>query len=159
MLKLVSSSEDTTRNIAEKLAVLLSAGDVICLFGNLGAGKTVFASGLAFGLHIYDNISSPTFTILHELEGSLPLYHFDVYRITSEEFLDIGGDEYLYGDGISLIEWPENILDILPTERLEVHINYNDPLSNNIDRREIIFNPLGQKYKEKISTLSDMINM
>jgi tRNA threonylcarbamoyladenosine biosynthesis protein TsaE len=157
MLKIVSSSENTTRNIAEKLAGLLFAGDIICLFGNLGAGKTVFASGLAFGLHIHDNISSPTFTILHEFEGRLPLYHFDVYRINSEEFLDIGGEEYLCGDGISLIEWPENILDTLPAERLEVHINYDDSLSDNIVRREIIFNPLGQKYIEKISTLSDIL--
>ena len=156
MLKYISNSTVDTKNLAVRLALHLSAGDIICLFGNLGAGKTVFASGISSGMGVEDNICSPTFTILNEYDGRIPFYHFDVYRINSEEFLDMGGDEYLSGDGITLIEWPENISDVLPKERLEIYINYDGSSAENT--REIVFRPIGQRYKEVIRKLSEVVN-
>ncbi|MGE5328365.1 MAG: tRNA (adenosine(37)-N6)-threonylcarbamoyltransferase complex ATPase subunit type 1 TsaE [Deltaproteobacteria bacterium] len=144
MIEIISNSENETRDIAKQLGFILSAGDVVCIHGNLGAGKTVFASGLSIGLGINEHISSPTFTIVNEYNGRLPFYHFDAYRINSDEFLDIGGDEYFYGDGITLIEWPENIGDILPAQRLEIYIDY---AGDKVETRKISFKPLGQKYE------------
>jgi len=142
LIKITSDSEETTKNIAAKLAEKLEAGDVVCLFGNLGAGKTVFASGFAKGLGINSPISSPTFIIVNEYEGKLPLFHFDVYRIDSDEFLEMGGDEYFSRGGICLIEWPENITDVLPKERLEIYIDYADDTT-----REIVIKPIGERYE------------
>lgn len=161
MLKLLSGSEEQTKEIAGKLGALLSAGDVVCLFGNLGAGKTVFAAGISSGLGITDYISSPTFTIVNEYAGRTGLYHFDVYRINTDEFFEIGGDEYFSADGVVLVEWPENIRDALPKERLEVYINYDFPLTENSDEnyneREIIMKPYGNRYEEIIRKLSEAI--
>ena len=161
MLTYISNSEEATKNIAFKLATYLSSGDIICLFGNLGTGKTVFASGLSTGLGLSEHISSPTFTIVNEYIGKYPFYHFDVYRINSDEFLDMGGDEYLYGEGIVLIEWPENIIDVLPSERLDIYINYlpfsAEDNNDNINKREIIFKPLGKKYEQMVKKLLEVI--
>lgn len=128
----ISKSEEETMDIATKLASSLNAGDIVCLHGNLGAGKTVFAKGIALGLGISEHITSPTFTIVNEYTGKLLLYHFDTYRITLNEFIEMGGEEYLYGDGVCLIEWPENIRDILPKKRIEVYLEYMDETIRNI---------------------------
>lgn len=99
-----------------ELGKKVKAGQVYCLLGDLGVGKTVFTQGLAKGLGITEPVSSPTFTIVQTYEeGRLPFYHFDVYRIGDvEEMYDIGIDEYLFGDGVCLIEWPSRIEEILP---------------------------------------------
>ena len=121
-----SNSAKETENIAKAFAKTLKGGDVVCLNGDLGAGKTAFTAGLAKGLGIADYISSPTFTILNCYSGKIPLYHFDVYRISeSDEMLDIGFDEYLTGNGVSVIEWANIIEDILPYDRYEVEITKN----------------------------------
>lgn len=111
-----SSRVEDTFNIGKKLAQDAKAGEVFCLNGELGTGKTVFSQGFAKGLGIDDVVSSPTFTILKEYhEGRLPLYHFDVYRISDEDEMDeIGYFDKLDGDGICLIEWPSIISGILP---------------------------------------------
>lgn len=120
-------SADETKAIAENLAKDLKSGDVLCMYGDLGAGKTAFVQGLAKGLLIDAYINSPTFTIVNEYMGTLPLYHFDVYRIgSSDEMLDIGFDEYIDGDGVSVIEWAELIEDILPENRYNITINKTD---------------------------------
>lgn len=156
MLKYISNSETETKELAAKLVPFLSGGDVLCLFGELGSGKTAFTSGIAKGIGINEPISSPTFTLLNEYySGNIPLYHFDVYRINSDEFLNIGGDEYFSGRGIVIIEWAENIRDILPAERLEIYINYLDPLTN-INKREICFKPLGQKYIDILNKIAEV---
>lgn len=130
-----SNSVKETQNIAKAFAKELKGGDVICLNGDLGAGKTAFVQGLAQGLGVSDYISSPTFTIVNCYSGRLPLYHFDVYRIAdSEEMYEIGYEEYVYGDGVSVIEWSELISDILPSgyydvviaKDLEKHEDYRD---------------------------------
>ncbi len=157
MLKLLSESEQQTREIAERLGQLLSVGDVLCLYGSLGAGKTVFASGISKGIGVSDRVNSPTFTILNQYMGKIPLYHFDVYRINSQEFLDIGGDEYLDGDGVVLIEWPQNISGMLPRSRLEIYINYDCVSTENINKREIIFKPFGERYEELAQKLMEAL--
>lgn len=122
-MKYISNSYEDTQKIAAEFANTLKEGDVICVYGDLGVGKTAFAKGLAKGLGINEPITSPTFTILNVYNSSLPLYHFDVYRIAdSDEMYEIGYEEYVYGDGVSVIEWPELINDILPDKRYDIEI-------------------------------------
>lgn len=122
-MQFISNSPDETQSFAADMAKRLTAGDVLCLYGDLGAGKTAFVQGLAKGLGIDEPITSPTFTIVNEYEGRLPLYHFDVYRIAdSDEMYEVGFDEYVYGEGVSVIEWPQLIADILPERRFDIEI-------------------------------------
>ncbi|HAC61762.1 MAG TPA: tRNA (adenosine(37)-N6)-threonylcarbamoyltransferase complex ATPase subunit type 1 TsaE [Lachnospiraceae bacterium] len=106
--------EDTFR-LGFQMAEKAAPGDVIALLGDLGVGKTVFTKGFAAGLGIQEDISSPTFTILQLYEeGRLPLYHFDVYRISDpEEMMEVGWDDYVYGNGVCLIEWANLIEDLM----------------------------------------------
>lgn len=132
-----SNSPTETAALAERFAAELKPGDVITLNGDLGAGKTAFAQGLAKGLGITEYLSSPTFTIVNCYEGRLPLYHFDVYRIADEEEMyEIGYDEYIDGDGVCVIEWAELIKDILPPERYDIVIKKD--YEKGEDYREII---------------------
>lgn len=123
MFTIISHSPDETRELARKLAPILSEGDVINLSGDLGTGKTVFTKGLADGLGIDEPVTSPTFTIIKEYKGRLPLYHFDVYRLADASELDeLGVDEYFYGDGISVVEWGDKVEELMPQAHLEVKI-------------------------------------
>lgn len=126
-MEFVSNSYEETLSFAKELATKLNGGTAICLYGELGAGKTAFVQGLAAGLGILEYITSPTFTIVNVYEsGKMPLYHFDMYRLEdSSEAYEIGYEEYVYGDGISVIEWPERILDILPAIRYDIIIDKN----------------------------------
>lgn len=123
MIKESFSAQDTF-NIGKEIAQEAKPGEVYCLSGDLGTGKTVFSQGFGAGLGIDEPISSPTFTILKEYdEGRLPFYHFDVYRIGSEdEMEEIGYYDIIDGDGVCLIEWAELIEDILPKDRYNVTI-------------------------------------
>lgn len=119
----ISESVQQTKEIAEKIAADLCSGDVLCMYGDLGAGKTAFVQGLARGLGIEGHITSPTFTIVNEYYGRLTLYHFDVYRVADpDEMYEIGYEEYVYGDGVSVIEWPQLIDEILPEQRYNITI-------------------------------------
>lgn len=113
-----TKERNETFELGKKLAERAVSGDIYCLSGDLGAGKTAFAQGFAKGLGVTEDVTSPTFTILCVYEsGRLPLYHFDVYRFEDAfELEDIGGDEYLYGDGVCLIEWSEKIKEYLPVK-------------------------------------------
>ena len=112
-------NDKETREIGFKLGKLLKPGSIVCLIGDLGAGKTTMTQSLAEALEVDDYITSPTFTIVNEYEGKMPLYHFDVYRIgCSEEMYDIGFDEYINGEGVCIIEWANIIEDILPDDYL-----------------------------------------
>lgn len=125
-MEYISNSAEDTKAFAEKFASELKAGDVLCMYGDLGAGKTAFVQGLAKGLGINTHITSPTFTIVNEYYGRLPLYHFDVYRIADpDEMYEVGYEEYIYGDGVSVIEWPQLIDEILPDKRYNVTITKN----------------------------------
>jgi len=138
-----SYSENDTQKIAEDMADNIKSGDVICLNGELGAGKTVFVTALARAMGVTEYISSPTFTIVNEYSGRIPIYHFDVYRISDcDEMFEIGFDEYIYGGGLCIIEWSSNIEDILPEERYEVNIRRN--YDNGDDYREISIKKCGK---------------
>lgn len=119
MKSVVSRSEAETMAIAKKFAEEIQKGDVVCLQGNLGAGKTQFVRGFVQGFGLSgDEVSSPTFTLINEYKGSMPIYHFDCYRLEHYvEALEIGAEEYFYGDGVCIVEWPERILEILPNEK------------------------------------------
>ena len=118
-----SNSREETVTIAENFAKTLQKGDIVCLYGGLGAGKTAFVSGVAKGLGYQGYTSSPTFTLMNEYIAALPIYHFDVYRIAgSDEMEAVGIDDYLFGDGVCLIEWPDKIADLLPEAVIRVEI-------------------------------------
>lgn len=118
-----TKSDAETLKAGETFSKTLKPGDVVALDGDLGAGKTVLVKGIAKGLGIADVIVSPTFTILREYEGALPLYHFDVYRIGDpDELFEIGFQEYLDGDGICVIEWAEKVPELLPARAIGVRI-------------------------------------
>ncbi len=114
-----SFSQENTWHLGYKLGQEAKKGEIYCLSGDLGAGKTVFTKGFAAGLGVKEHVTSPTFTIVNEYEGRLPLYHFDVYRITSiEEMEDTGYEEYLFGEGVSLLEWAELIKELIPNDAI-----------------------------------------
>lgn len=131
MQKFYSESDSQTIKIAERFAQTLSPGTVVCLFGEMGVGKTVFTNGLCRALGVSDYVSSPTFTVVNEYDGDgFPIYHFDMYRIEDEdELLEIGFEEYLTSGGICIIEWPENVINSLPQKRVDIEILRGDNFS------------------------------
>lgn len=136
-MEYISNSSDETKKIAYEFSKNLKSGDVVCMYGEMGVGKTAFVQGLAEGLGITEPITSPTFTIVNEYRGRLALYHFDVYRIgEAEEMYEIGYDEYIDGDGVSVIEWPQLIDELLPRERYNITIE-KDYETGNYDYRKI----------------------
>lgn len=132
-----SYSEQETFAVGKQLGEQAKAGQVFCLIGDLGVGKTIFTKGFAKGLGITEPVSSPTFTIVQVYEGGrLPFYHFDVYRISdSEEMDEIGFEDYIYGDGVSFIEWANLISDILPEQYTNIEIEKD--LEKGFDYRRI----------------------
>jgi len=145
---LTSTSADQTQTLGERLGSLARAGDVLCLEGDLGAGKTCFAQGLGRGLKIPGAIHSPTFILANEHRGGrLPLYHLDVYRMRGAgEAIGIGIDDYLFGDGVCVIEWAEKIQAALPAERLWITFRY---LGEN--ERGLMFHAEGARYQELLN--------
>ena len=133
MIRTYSAAE--TRERGKALAALLRAGDVILLEGELGAGKSELARGIARGLGVRETVTSPSFTILNVYEsGRLPLYHFDWYRLESEEELyELGMDEYLGGDGVALVEWPEQCPDAVPEDCLRIRITADGENTRHIE--------------------------
>ncbi|WP_350300961.1 tRNA (adenosine(37)-N6)-threonylcarbamoyltransferase complex ATPase subunit type 1 TsaE [Peribacillus frigoritolerans] len=136
----ISQSEEETAQFAHRLAEKLSSGDVLALEGDLGAGKTAFTKGLAKGLGVTRMVNSPTFTIIKEYMGRLPLYHMDVYRVSESEE-DLGFDEYFDGDGVTVVEWAHLIKDHLPEEILNIYIYRLGDTS-----RRIVLEAKGERY-------------
>jgi len=123
-MRFTSSSAQETSDLGFRIGKACKAGSIVSLRGSLGAGKTVLAKGIAKALDIREAIVSPTFTLMQEYEGKLPLYHMDLYRISgTDEFEMIGGEEMLYGNGVTLIEWSEKIQDMLPDGTIFVDIS------------------------------------
>jgi tRNA threonylcarbamoyladenosine biosynthesis protein TsaE len=141
----VYSIDDTTE-LGIKLGNLVNPGDIICLTGDLGTGKTHITKGIAQGLDIKDNITSPTFTIVNEYEcGRLKLNHFDVYRVSDpDEIYAIGFDDYIFSDAVSIIEWANYIEEIIPEDFL--HISIKKDLTKGEDYRKITLTPYGERY-------------
>jgi tRNA threonylcarbamoyladenosine biosynthesis protein TsaE len=122
----ISYSAEDTFNLGRQLGATLEAGDFVAFQGDLGAGKTCCIQGIASGLGVANRslVTSPTFTLIQEYQGRLPIYHFDVYRLAQEEDLyDLGYEEYFYGEGVTLLEWAERIPHFLPDERLTLHLH------------------------------------
>ena len=124
MAEYKSYSADDTLSIAAEFSKTLLPGAVVCLFGEMGVGKTVFTNGLCRALGVCDYATSPTFTVVNEYDGAdFPVYHFDMYRIEDEdELIEIGFEEYLSSGGICIIEWPENIPNSLPRNCINVKL-------------------------------------
>lgn len=121
----------------------LKAGDVVCLNGDLGAGKTTLTKSIAKGLGIHDYVTSPTFTIVNEYYGKIDLYHIDTYRLDDMVDVDyLGFDEYFYSDGVTIVEWAEKIRDALPEEYMEINIKSHD------DKRDLDINYVGNRFDE-----------
>lgn len=148
----ITDTDNETKKIGTYLASLLERGDVITLEGDLGAGKTTFTKGIAEGLGVKRAVTSPTFTIIKEYDGVIPLYHMDVYRLEHSDE-DIGFDEYFFGDGVSVVEWASFITDYLPKERLMVKIEHI-----NMDKRKLTLIPKGKRFENVVLQLREYYN-
>ena len=131
-----TKSADETERLGFELAESLNPDDVVALYGDLGSGKTGFVSGIARGLNVSKSVKSPSFNIINEYPGDIPLFHIDFYRLEkSAEIEDIGWTEYLDSGGIVIIEWAERVKNVLPSKRIDVYFQ----ILNNVSRRlEII---------------------
>lgn len=129
-----TASPEETIELGKIIGSLLKKGDIIAMQGTLAAGKTTITKGIAKALDISENITSPTFCLISEYEGKMPLYHMDVYRLEgSDDFASLGTDDMLYGDGISIIEWSEKIMDELPKKTIILKITPFDDGSRQIE--------------------------
>ena len=140
--KITTRSELDTIELAQNFESEKFPNMVICLNGELGSGKTIFTKGIADAIGIKDTITSPTFTIIKEYDGELPLYHMDVYRLNGETD-GVGIEEYFTKGGIVVIEWADTIKDILPKERMDIKFVVADE-----NKRVLVFEPHGKKYEE-----------
>lgn len=148
-LDFISHSAAQTHRLGKRLGELLQAGDVLLLEGNLGAGKTVFAQGVAEGLGITDPVTSPTFTLIHEYEGRLALYHVDLYRLAGgADAAAIGLEDYLWGEGVTLVEWPDRADALLPPEYLSVSLRPVAPQTDT--KRAIRLVATGPRYAQRV---------
>ena len=125
----ISHSHAETQAFGEKLASQLNPGDLLAFYGDLGSGKTCMIQGICRGLKIDDQVTSPTFILINEYEGQcatgpVPIYHFDLYRLTAAELEDLGAEEYFYGRGICLVEWADRATDLLPPQHHQVLLEY-----------------------------------
>jgi len=147
MMKITSHSVNDTIKIGRILAKNLGKGDIVCLIGKLGSGKTVLTKGIAAGLGIKkEKIISPTFVLIRQYTSKIPLYHFDLYRIKSpKDILVLGYEEYLYDKGITVIEWADRLRNYLPDECLKVKIAMKGTKT-----RLLTLETFGERYKEKI---------
>ena len=146
---LITSSPEETRGLGRNIGKLAESGDIYLLVGQLGAGKTCLTQGIAWGLAIEEYTLSPSFVIMRELYGRLPLYHMDFYRLDNiAEIADLGLDDYLYGHGICVIEWAEKGLNMLPDDHLLIKIDY---ISDS--ERSLVLEPNGPRYIELLEQL------
>ncbi len=148
-LDMVSQRPEKTQEIGVRIGELAQAGDVFFLVGELGVGKTCLTQGIAWGLGIKDYALSPSFVIVRELAGRLKLYHIDLFRLDRlAEIDDLGLDDYLYWDGVCVVEWAEKGLPLLPTEYLWIEIKFLDDT-----QRSLRFQPSGARYQELLAQL------
>lgn len=149
IIEVLSHRAEETYHLGKRLGELAKAGDVILLVGELGAGKTCLVQGIGRGLAISEVITSPSFIIVGQYRGRLTIYHIDLYRIDSvEEFWGLGLDEYLWGNGVCVVEWAEKFIQFLPPEHLLIQIHYVS-----INRRGLRLEATRQRYEELLSHL------
>ena len=152
----MTNSPEQTEQLGKELGQLLESGDLITLSGELGGGKTCFVRGIVAGSSpsALDMVASPTFAILNEYPGGIPIYHYDCYRLRgSDDAIELGLEEHLLGTGICLVEWPDRIRDLLPPERLDIIFEYcGDSI------RQISIIPLGTRGAELVKKLESIDN-
>jgi len=151
MFSVVTRSEAETRALGEKLGELLRPGDFVALYGDLGAGKTRFAQGVARGVGVDPDvhITSPTYTILNEYRGNYPFYHFDLYRLGGDaDIAELGFEEYFDGDGICLVEWADRLASGCPDRNLKIYFHLEP---GDIRRIEFVWN--GDRYAEMVGKI------
>ncbi len=144
---------DETRQLGLQLAAGLAAGDFVALSGELGSGKTSLTQGICAGLNVTDTVNSPTFTLINIYRGSLPVYHFDLYRLGDISELDgLGYEEYFWGAGVTLVEWADRAPDYFPAERIEIRLEHAGG-----DRRRIAIALYGQYLPNRLQPHLDLI--
>jgi tRNA threonylcarbamoyladenosine biosynthesis protein TsaE len=153
-VRVVSSGPAQTHALGLAVAGLLRPGDVVLLSGDLGAGKTQLAKGIAAGLGVTEPVVSPTFAILREYEGALPVFHLDVYRLDHvQEAVDLALDE-TFDLGVTLVEWGEGIRELLPADRLEISLEYRPPDAAADDERIVAVTPVGPGWRDRAAALT-----
>ena len=148
---LLSEDPEYTFQLGKNLGMLLAPGDVVALVGELGAGKTTLTQGIVRGLGVSEEhyIGSPTFTLINEYEGRMPVYHLDFYRVeTPAEIENLGLEEYLYGEGVAVIEWADKIETLLPKEHMMITLEYVDPTVRGLEIKGV-----GTYYAALIETV------
>jgi tRNA threonylcarbamoyladenosine biosynthesis protein TsaE len=144
-LDFIVDKVEQTIELGKQLGALVQSGDIICLIGDLGTGKTHITKGIAEGLMVEDYITSPTFTIVNEYEGRLKLHHFDVYRVNDPDEIEaIGFDEYIFSDAVSIIEWANYIEELIPREHIRINICKLPQLGESF--RKIVIEANGSRY-------------
>lgn len=147
-------NKEKTKVFGEFLGSILKPGNVICLNGDLGTGKTTMSKSIGLGMGISDYITSPTFTIINEYYGKLNLYHFDTYRLTDDADVEyLGFDEYFYGDGVCIIEWADRIKDALPEDYLNINLKRIDE-----EKRNVEITAVGSRSEEILEELKNNEN-
>jgi tRNA threonylcarbamoyladenosine biosynthesis protein TsaE len=149
--EIISPSVSATFELGRKIGNILQAGDLVAFTGDLGAGKTCCIQGIAAGLGVHNRkaVTSPTYTLIHEYQGNVPLYHFDVYRLAREDDLyDLGYEEYFYGNGVTVIEWADRIISFLPDKHLAVHLQIQPNQT-----RCIRLHAYGEYYQQLVRSL------
>jgi tRNA threonylcarbamoyladenosine biosynthesis protein TsaE len=150
-LDFISHSETQTRRLGARLGHLLQPGDVLALVGDLGSGKTRWVQGVCLGLGVTDPVVSPTFTLVNEYQGRWPVYHIDLYRLANAaEVLTFGLEEYLYGSGISMIEWADRANNFLPATYLTVELYHLEET-----KRRVVLRPRGQHFIKLVEAFKE----
>ncbi|NLX69585.1 MAG: tRNA (adenosine(37)-N6)-threonylcarbamoyltransferase complex ATPase subunit type 1 TsaE [Clostridiales bacterium] len=145
MAVFITHSEQETVALGQSIGKLLGPGAIVLIHGDLGAGKTVLSRGISQGLGADEAVTSPTFTLMHRYQGRLEVFHFDLYRLQDpDEILDLGYDELFYGDGVSIVEWPERLDYLYPDECVRIEIEIIDYKNT----RKISVEARGLKYRE-----------
>lgn len=147
--EIITEGPDETAALGESIGILLKEGDVLLLVGSLGSGKTCLTQGIARGMGISDSIASPTFVIVMEHRGHLPLYHVDLYRLEeTDTVLDLGLDDYFYGDGVTVVEWADRAMAAMPPEYLLIRMSYVDE-----NRRGMLFHAEGERFMDLLTDI------
>jgi tRNA threonylcarbamoyladenosine biosynthesis protein TsaE len=153
-LETATQSSDETRSLGARIGSLLRAGDVVSLSGDLGAGKTVFAKGVATALGVRDDVVSPTFTLVREYAAPVPFVHIDVFRLDRfQELHDLGFDELVSGSSVTVVEWGDRISALLPVERLDVTLQFGQA----DDDRVVSITPAGNSWAVRCDALAAVL--
>lgn len=151
-MEIILNNLEETQKFGEKLGSILKEGDILSLNGDLGAGKTTLTKSIGSGLGVDEYITSPTFALINEYRGRIPVYHIDVYRLENvEEIDDLGFDEYIYGSGVTIIEWAERIKSFLPKDRIILDIRRGEDESS----RKISLSGDGERYKTVLERVKE----